>query len=100
MDASLVSLLSQIPLVGIFIWFVLTMMDRYSKERSERDAQWREFLKELRDAQSQTISRLAEEIRGMSIEVVQVRESLNRHEVNTERRFGSLIRDRVDQATD
>lgn len=89
-DTPLLSLLAQIPLVGIFVWFVLEMMKRYSQERTERDQQWRDFLRELRDAQNAAIARLAEEIKCIAIEVAQMRESLNRHEINTEKRFGSL----------
>ncbi len=97
MDTSLYSLLAQIPLVGIFIWFVLEMMKRYSEERTYRDTQWREFLKDLRDAQNAAVARLAEEIKCIAIEVAQMRESLNRHEINTERRFSNLKRKDVEE---
>ncbi len=97
MEPSLYSLLAQIPLVGIFIWFVLEMMKRYGEERSSRDVQWREFLKDLRDAQNVAIARLAEEIKCIAIEVAQMRESLNRHEVNTERRINGLKKKGVEE---
>ncbi|MEJ5201560.1 MAG: hypothetical protein WHV66_04940 [Anaerolineales bacterium] len=97
MDTSLYSLLAQIPLVGIFIWFVLEMMKRYGEERTYRDTQWREFLKDLRDAQNAAIGRLAEEIKCIAIEVAQMRESLNRHEINTERHFSGLKRKGVEE---
>lgn len=88
MDTPLLSLLAQIPLVGIFVWFVLEMMKRYLQERTERDQQWRDFLRELRDAQNAAIARLAEEIKVIACEVSSMREAINRHEVNTARRFG------------
>lgn len=97
MEPSLYSLLAQIPLVGIFIRFVLEMMKRYGEERTYRDAQWREFLKDLRDAQNAAIARLAEEIKCIAIEVAQMRESLNRHEISTERRFSSLKRKGIEE---
>ncbi len=59
---------------------------------------WREFLKDLRDAQNAAVTRLAEEIKCIAIEVAQMRESLNRHEINTERRFSGLKRKGVEES--
>lgn len=41
---NIIDLLSQAPLVGIFVIFVIYMMKVHSKERSERDSQWQTFL--------------------------------------------------------
>lgn len=90
MDSTILSLLAQIPLVGIFVWFVLEMMKRYSAEQTERDNQWRTFLRELREAQDRSLTLLAEEINDMACQVASMKDTLNRHEINTEKRFSTL----------
>jgi|DewCreStandDraft_5_1066085.scaffolds.fasta_scaffold00907_21 Na+/phosphate symporter len=92
MDSTILSLLAQIPLVGIFVWFVLEMMKRYSAEQTERDNQWRTFLRELREAQDRSLTLLAKEINDMACQVASMKDTLNRHEINTEKRFSSLKR--------
>jgi len=85
-----ISLLGQIPLVGIFIWFVLTMMDRESAERASRDDKWQTFLREQREANNNALARLAEEIKCMAMELAQMRQVLANHEIQTERRMKFL----------
>lgn len=64
-----VNLLIQIPLVGIFVWFVLKRDERMERAQDKRDeaqnrreAAWREFLTEERTQNNEAIARLAEEI--------------------------------------
>jgi hypothetical protein len=38
------NLLTQLPIVAVFVWFVLEMDRRNATYAAQRDAQWREFL--------------------------------------------------------
>lgn len=87
------SLLIQIPLVGIFVWFVLTMLERQGKEQQNRDEQWRTFLMEQREANNSALARLAEEIKSIAQEVAQMRQALSNHELQTARRMREWKRD-------
>lgn len=89
-ETSWVSLLVQVPLVGIFVWFVLTMMDRQAKEQQSRDEQWRNFLREQREANNSALARLAEEIKSIAQEVAQMRQVISNHELQTACRMGRL----------
>lgn len=42
--SDMIALAVQIPLVGLFIWFTLKILDRQREERAERDRLWKEFL--------------------------------------------------------
>lgn len=44
MEASTISLLAQIPLVGIFVWFTLRMSTMAAKSLETRDEAWHETL--------------------------------------------------------
>lgn len=66
MDASWINLLIQIPLVGIFIWFVLEQDKRAADADNKRDERWREFLKEQRQATEQSMERITNQIEQMS----------------------------------
>jgi hypothetical protein len=68
MPESVINLLIQIPLVGIFIWFILERDKRSDVKQLERDEQWREFLKEQRAQNNAAVSRLAEEQKEMRAE--------------------------------
>lgn len=58
MNPELIGLLSQIPLVGIFIWFVLEWTKRTSANQDKRDEQMRKFLEEQRSQDREILSRL------------------------------------------
>lgn len=45
MSPESINLLTQIPLVGIFVFFVWLMWRENRKERSEESEKWREFLR-------------------------------------------------------
>lgn len=61
-----VSLLIQIPLVGIFVWFTLQTQKQAAAAQDKRDTEWRIFLREQREANNAALSRLAEEIKSIS----------------------------------
>ncbi len=58
-----ISLLIQVPLVGVFIWFALQLTKNAQTSQDKRDAEWRQFLIEERKARSDSTGRLAEEIK-------------------------------------
>jgi len=60
------SLLVQIPLVGIFVWFALQQQKIYSASQNSRDAEWRDFLREEREANNTALGRIAEEVKCSS----------------------------------
>lgn len=63
------NLLVQIPLVGIFVWFILERDKRSNASQLERDKEWRDFMREQREAHTSSISRLAEEIKAINGQV-------------------------------
>ena len=64
-----ISLLVQIPLVGMFIWFTLRQNHDFLTAMEKRDEQWRIFLKAQTDSMSTAISRIAEEVKNLGREV-------------------------------
>lgn len=42
----IVSLLTQIPLVGLFIWFTLRLSGDYRADAEKRDKQWQTFIEQ------------------------------------------------------
>jgi len=63
------NLLVQVPLVGIFIWFILERDKRSNASQLERDREWRDFMREQREAHTGALSRLAEEIKAIGGQV-------------------------------
>lgn len=66
MPDSVVSLLVQIPIVGVFIWFTLRMRDEERKERKDRDQEWRGWLK---DEHTAFMSFLTEERNAWAVQL-------------------------------
>lgn len=71
-----ISLLTQVPLAGLFIWamlmvldksnkFQMDMMRRWDEEQAKRDAVWRQFLDEQRRANNEALLHMGEELRAM-----------------------------------
>lgn len=64
------SLLIQIPLVGIFVWFSLQLITVFLKAIETRDAYWRAWLEQERKSNQEAIqsmaSRFANEIHALS----------------------------------
>jgi len=90
-----VSLLTQAPLVGIFVWamlmvldkmnkFQMEMMQRWDTEQRARDEVWRKFLDEQRQANNEALARMAEELRAMQ-------ESLAAHDGRMAERMGRVV---------
>lgn len=69
-----VSLLVQIPLVGIFVWFTLEIMKRQERSDEKRDEQWRGFLREQAKSYSSALGRVAEEVKENTAEIRALRE--------------------------
>lgn len=72
-----VGLLIQIPLVGIFVWFTLLIIDKFLKSIDTRDAAWRDFMNQQRQANNDAIANMAarfsDEIRALGKEVSELR---------------------------
>jgi hypothetical protein len=64
-----VNLLMQIPLVGIFVWFTLKMLEIQEKANQERDEQWRRFLQDQAEQYNKGLARIAEEVKENTIEL-------------------------------
>jgi len=74
------SILVQVPLLAVFIWFVLQRDRMYQEAESKRDAEWRSFI-EKRDLEtSRWIESLAQVIESL-------RQTLEK-EYRDDRRFG------------
>lgn len=84
MQENYISLLIQIPLVGIFVWFSLRLIsmfmvaiERFLKSLEDRDVQWREFLEEQRISSQEAIAhmagRFADEIKVLAKEVAELK---------------------------
>lgn len=76
-----ISLLVQIPLVGIFVWFALRLVNSFQASLENRDAQWQAFLEEQRtafhDALTTMGNRFGDEIRTLAKEVAELRGVIN-----------------------
>lgn len=85
-----IGLLIQVPLVGVFIWFALKIMDRFLASLESRDKQWQEFLaaqrKETSDAMVALAARLGDEIKQLSSEVSKFNGVLSAHDARQQER--------------
>ncbi len=69
MDPTLVSFLSQLPVVGIFVWFCLRLIKDARTERTDRDAKWRAFFKEERDRRTQNMDKGLTKLEALTKEI-------------------------------
>ncbi len=80
MPENYISLLAQIPLVGIFVWFSLRLITVFMASLEKRDEQWRVFLEQQRltsqDAMAHMAGRFADEIKAIGKEVAEIRGKL------------------------
>jgi len=87
----IISLLIQLPVVGVFAWLMLEIMKRqdqreerrdaaHTTERKERDEAWRQFLAEQREQNNAAVSRIAEEVKIISQEVARMNTVLTSHD--------------------
>ena len=85
-----VGLLVQVPLVGIFIWFTLRIVDRFMASLDKRDTQWQSFLEEQRKLTNESISNMAarfgDDIKEVSKEVASLRGVLLTHDARSQER--------------
>jgi|JFJP01.1.fsa_nt_gi hypothetical protein len=87
MPESLANLLIQIPLVGIFVWFILERDKRSDAQQSTRESQWRDFIKEQREQNNAAIAHLAEKIESISHEVSRLNSVLSAHDAASKERL-------------
>ena len=73
-----ISLLLQVPLVGVFIYFALQQQKIFNAYLERREESWQRFLREERDALIASLNRLASEVKAVNDEVKAVREDLRR----------------------
>jgi hypothetical protein len=63
------NLIVQIPVVGIFIWFILEWTKRNNVAQIARDREWRDFMREERKSHADNLSQLVEEIKTIGNQV-------------------------------
>jgi K+-sensing histidine kinase KdpD len=85
-----ITLLFQLPLVGIFVIFILEWSKRLDKSQFERDEKWREFLKEERLFRNELLSAMSHEIRDNTNTLTYIAESIAKHEVEARSRTRRL----------
>ena len=77
-----IGLLVQIPLVGIFVWFSLTLIKIFLTSLEKRDAQWQSFLDEQRrsyhDAIANMAGRFGDEIRILGKEMSELKGKMDK----------------------
>jgi Na+/phosphate symporter len=80
----MVALLGQVPLVGIFVWFTLLIYKYNQEAQDKRDNEWRDFLREQREASNLALGRLAEEIKGVTVITSNVLAILTAHDTRVQ----------------
>lgn len=93
-----VSLLIQVPLVGIFIWFTLKLNEQNQVASTKRDDEWRDFLKEQREASNAALARIAEEVKTLSNQQAQMQALFISHDESIRSQMPAIIR-AVDKVT-
>lgn len=86
MSDSIINLLVQIPLVGMFIWFILQRDKLDDAKQLVREEGWRTFLREQREQNNAAIARLAEKIESISHEVSRLNGVLSAHDAASKER--------------
>lgn|GEM_PF-1926456 len=85
-----IGLLIQVPLVGVFIWFTLKIVDRFMASLDARDKQWQDFLaqqrKETNEAMTSLATRLGEEIKSVTNKVAEFNGILSAHDARQQER--------------
>jgi hypothetical protein len=84
MPESAIQLLLQLPIVGIFVFFILEWSKRMEKSQEDRETKWREFLREEREQRSENARRLAEEIKSVSQEVSRMSGIITAHDARSQ----------------
>jgi hypothetical protein len=81
---SVINLLIQLPIVGIFVFFILEWSRRIERAQIALNEQWREFLKEERAHRAEAIGRLAEEIKFIAQQVNHLNGLLSAHDARSQ----------------
>ena len=81
MNGEYIGLLIQVPLVGIFVWFALSLIKIFTESIERRDKAWQEFFEQHRKANADAIQsmavRFADAIRSVEKEVSELKGRLN-----------------------
>lgn len=102
MESIIAGIASQLPVVVIFVWFILKWTDKHEnslekrdqawvKAIQERDQAWIAFLKEERSHRHEGMSRLAEELKQVAKELAIVKDILVRHDERADTYIDSRI---------
>jgi hypothetical protein len=75
-----IQLLIQIPVVGAFMWFVLTWSQRLDAQQDRRDTQWREFLNSDRAVTIAALTDVSGQLKNVADQLQDMREDLARHD--------------------
>lgn len=90
-----IGLLIQVPIVGIFIWYTLQVVDRFMRSLDTRDKEWRDFFsaqrRESAEAQALLAERLGEEIKDIAAEVAKLSGTLSAHEARAQERNAAIV---------
>lgn len=73
-----ISLLMQIPLVGIFVWFSLVLIKIFMNHLKELNVSWQGFLEEQRKANNESIVTLTNEVKGLCTGIAEMRGTIGR----------------------
>lgn len=86
-----IGLLIQVPIVGIFIWFTIKIVDRFMASMDQRDSQWQEFLvqqrKETSEAMASLAARLGDEIKVIARNVAEFNGLLVAHDARVQEHY-------------
>lgn len=94
---AIISLMIQLPVIGIFIWYNerrdARQTDREDKrddanvkERELRDKEWRDYLREQREQNNAALGRLADELKVIAEKVAQLHGILSAHDAASKER--------------
>ncbi len=87
---SILPLLVQVPLVAVFVVFVLVRDARLETAQSKRDAEWMGFLREQRQENNATLLRVAEEVSGMSKLAIVTNNLIIQHDIWERENIGRI----------
>lgn len=91
MPEILTSALAQVPIVAIFIWFVIYWTDRIEVKAKERDAAQREFWKEQREDDREAMKEISDAIKCLELRVRNHADSTDRNMAIMEERTKPLL---------
>lgn len=64
MNSDMISLLIQIPLLGVFVWYTLRLSADYRADAGRRDEQWQRFIEQQNELWRNFIRELVERSSG------------------------------------